>query len=119
MDDFKVIARLLAAIRASEESLVFDVALVDEKVLKTTAANRDLLAVKLQKAGYIEGLTVIDDVDNQGAPFVAWDHSKPAVTLEGMTWMQTNEPLRKAVKELKSAGTSAAAQIVSNFIQKI
>ena len=35
-DDFKVIARLLAAIRASEESPVFDTALVDEKVLKTT-----------------------------------------------------------------------------------
>ena len=49
MDDFKVIARLLAAIRASGESPVFDVALVDEKILKTTAANRDLLAVKLQK----------------------------------------------------------------------
>ena len=58
MDDFKVIARLLAAIRASEGSPMFDVALVDEKVLKTTAANRDLLAVKLQKAGYIEGLAV-------------------------------------------------------------
>lgn len=119
MDDFKVIARLLAAIRASEESPVFDVALVDEKVLKTTAANRDLLAVKLQKAGYIEGLVVIDGASNQAALFVAWDRSKPAVTLEGMTWMQTNEPLRKTVKELKDVGTTAAAQIVSNFIQKM
>ena len=94
MDDFKVMARLLAAIRASEESPVFDVALIDEKVLKTTAVNRDLLAVKLQKAGYIEGLTIIDDVDNQKVPHVAWEKSKPAVTLKGLTWMQENEILR-------------------------
>ena len=58
---------------------MFDVALVDEKVLKTTAANRDLLAVNLQKAGYIEGLAVIDGASNQTAPFLAWDCSKPAV----------------------------------------
>lgn len=119
MDDFKVIARLLAAIRASEESPVFDTALVDEKILKTTAVNRDLLAVKLQKAGYIEGLAIIDDIDNQTIPFVAWNNSKPAVTLEGMTWMQTNEPLRKAITELKGVGTSVAAQVVSDFIQRM
>ena len=31
MNDFKIIARLLAAIRASEESPVFDVALAEDK----------------------------------------------------------------------------------------
>ena len=112
MDDFKVMARLLAAIRASEESPVFDVALIDEKVLKTTAVNRDLLAVKLQKAGYIEGLVIIDD-------YVAWEKSKPAVTLEGLTWMQENKPLRKAINELKDDGISVAAKAVSNYIQKL
>lgn len=35
-NDFKVVARLLAACKASEESPVFDVALIDEQVLKTT-----------------------------------------------------------------------------------
>ena len=119
MDDFKVMARMLAAIRASEESPVFDVALIDEKVLKTTDVNRDLLAVKLQKAGYIEGLVTIDDVDSQKVPYVAWGKSKPAVTLEGLTWMQENETLRKAIKELKDDGISAAAKVVSNYIQKM
>ena len=38
-----------------------------------------LLVAKLQRAGYIEGLAVIDGVSNQAAPFVAWDRSKPAV----------------------------------------
>ena len=119
MDDFKVMARLLAAIRASEESPVFDVALIDEKVLKTTDVNRDSLAVKLQKAGYIEGLVIIDDVGNQKVPYVAWEKSKPAVTLEGLTWMQENKPLRKAINELKDDGISVAAKAVSNYIQKL
>ena len=93
--------------------------LVDEKVLKTTDVNRDILAVKLQKAGYIEGLVIIDDVDNQKFPHVAWGKSKPAVTLEGLTWVQENEPLRKAIKELKDDGISVATQVVSNYIQKM
>ena len=119
MDDFKIIARLLAAIKASEESPVFDVALVDEKVLRTTAVKRDILAVKLQKAGHIEGLVIIDDVDNQKVPFVAWNVSKPYITLEGLTWMETNEPLRKAVKEVKESGISFAAAMVNNIIQRM
>lgn len=100
MNDFKIIARLLAAIRASEESPVFDVALVDEKVLGATETQRDILAVKLQKAGYIEGLCIIDGVDKT-VPYVLWERSKPSVTLEGLTWMQTNELFKKAVGEMK------------------
>ena len=117
MNDFKIIARLLAAIRASEESPVFDVALVDEKVLRATEVQRDILAVKLQKAGYIEGLYIVDGVDNQTVPHIFWERSKPSVTLEGLTWMQTNEPFRKAVEELKQAGITAAAGAISNIIQ--
>lgn len=119
MDDYKIIARLLAAIKASEESPAFDVALVDEKVLKTTSTRRDLLAVKLQKANYIEGLLVIDGIDNQASPVVMWNQSKPEITLAGLEWMETNAPLRKAITELKDAGTSIAAKIVSNMLQKM
>ena len=117
MNDFKIIARLLAAIKASEESPVFDVALVDEKVIKATAKQRDNLAIKLQKAGYIEGLTVIDDIDNQTVPYIAWNQSKPAITLSGLEWMDNNDSLKKAVKEIKEMGTSVAAKIIGNIIQ--
>lgn len=119
MEDFKTIARLLAAIKASEKSSVFDMALVNEKVLKTTDKQRDVLAVKLQKAGYIEGLYHIKDVDNLTVPFIIWEKSKPYVTIEGMEWMQTNEALRKAIEELKKVSISIAVETVSNMIQRM
>lgn len=51
MDDFKIITRLLAAIRAGEDETVFPLALISEGALHTTEQRRDSLARKLQKAG--------------------------------------------------------------------
>ena len=50
MEEFKLMARLLAAIRASEEKEIFDLNLVSEQVLKTTVRKRDKMTMKLQKA---------------------------------------------------------------------
>lgn len=117
MEDFKIIVRLLAAIQASEESPVFNTALVDAKVLHTTEAKRDGLAIKLQKAGYIEGLITTEDIDN--APdAVLWGMSKPSVTLAGLEYMQENSAVRKAVDELKQTGIQIAAQTVAAVINR-
>lgn len=116
MDDFKIIARLLAAIRASEEQQTFNCALVDEKVVKAPDAKRDSLAIKLQKAGLIDGLHIIDDIDNQPYPVVMWQYSNPVVTLEGLEYIQTNSPLRKALQEIKDEGISFAAQTIANML---
>lgn len=115
MNDFKLMARLLAAIRAGEGG-PFNCALVDERVLKATAKDRDRMALKLQKAGYIEGLFVIDDVDNQPAPVILWANSSPAVTLEGMAYMQENNSLRKAYQEIRDIGVELASKTVANVI---
>ena len=111
MNDFKVMVRLLLAIQKSEENPPFTSALVSEKALKANSKTRDLLAMKLQNAGYIEGLITTEDIDN--APVeVLWSNSKPAITLEGLKYMATNKPLNKAVKEMKEIGTDIAAKTI-------
>lgn len=116
MSDMKAIVHIMAAIRASEDKPCFDLALVDEKAVKVDAKTRDLLAVKLLKAGYIEGLNVVDDIDNQTAPYVAWSHSRPSVTLAGLEYMQENSAFRKAAEEIKQDALAVASQVVSNVI---
>lgn len=56
MNDFKAMARILMSIRASEDMPAFDPNMVDPSVLKCDEKTRDLLAVKLQESGYVEGL---------------------------------------------------------------
>ena len=116
MDDFKIIARLLAAVRAGEGAATFNCALVDEQSIKAPHEKRDALAIKLQKAGYIDGLFVVDEVDNQPRPVVMWEYSHPVVTLAGLEYIETNAPLRKALQEIKSGAVAVAAQTVANVI---
>lgn len=116
MDDYKIIARVLAAIRAGEGQATFNCALVDEKVVKAPAAKRDVLAIKLQKEGLVDGLFVVDDIDNQPFPVVMWEYSHPTVTLAGLEYIDTNSALKKALQEMKEAGISFAAQAVANVI---
>ena len=51
--DIRLMARLLAAVRTGEGAAPFNVALVDPAVLRCTAAERERMALKLQKGGYI------------------------------------------------------------------
>ena len=116
MDDFKIIARLLAAVRVGEGQKVFDCALVDEKVMKAPAAKRDSLAIKLQKEGLIDGLFVVDDIDNQPLPVVMWEYSHPSITLAGLEYIDTNSALKKALRELRDIGAAVAGQAIAATI---
>lgn len=116
MEEFKIIARLLAAIKAGEKQNEFDINLIDSKVLKTDDSTRDMLAIKLQKEGYIEGLFIVDDIDNMPRPVIMWNASRPQITLKGYEYIDNSSSLKKAFKELKNIGVSTAAQIVSNTI---
>lgn len=118
-DDFKVMVRLLSAIRASEDKPVFNPLFVDEKVLGTTAAHRDALAIKLQKAGYIDGVFVLDSIDNAPAPAVLWSNSRPSVTIAGLEYIRTSAPLRQAAQEIKDIGISVAAQTAAAAITQL
>lgn len=118
MNDFETIARILAAIRQGEQNPPFNVALVDEKALKTTARNRDLLAIKLRNGGYIDGLVTTEDIDNAELA-VLWQYSSPAITLKGMEYMQTCKPLAKAGKQLKEISTDIAAKAIQAQINQM
>lgn len=116
MEEFKVIARILAAIRAGEGQPRFNAALVDSAVIKTDNVTRDNLALKLQKEGYIDGLCIIDGIDNVERPVIAWSASKPEVTIKGLEYIDNSDSLKRAFADIKSAGVTAAAQAVSNTI---
>jgi hypothetical protein len=118
MNDFATIARILAAIRQGEQNPPFNVALVDERVLKTTARNRDLLAIKLRDEGYIDGLMTTEDIDNAELA-VLWQYSSPTITLKGMEYMQTCKPLKKAGRQLKEIGTDIAAKAIQAQINQM
>lgn len=106
MSDFAAIARILGAIRSCE-GRPFNVTAVSPEALGVDERTRDLLAVKLQHAGKVEGLVTTEDIDN--APLaVLWAQSRPSVTLDGLEYMATCKPLRSAAKGIVDAATSAA-----------
>ena len=95
MNGFKVIACILGAIRANETAIAPSWAALDPPPLGADERTRDALAVKLQHAGYVDGLITSEDVDN--APLVVmWAQSRLEVTLDGQEYMATCEPLRVA-----------------------
>lgn len=113
MNDFKAMARIISSIRASENMPAFDPNMVDPSVLRCDEKTRDLLAVKLQKEGYVEGLFVVDDIDNQPRPVVLWNASRPSVTIAGMEFAQECKPLRKALEEVRKESVQVAAQVAA------
>ena len=119
MDDFKAMAKVLAAIKGSEGLPVFNMALVSEAALGMPEAERDKAARRLYENGYIDGLKVIDGIDGQRVPFIYWPGSKPSVTLKGLEYMEECKPLKKAFKALRAMGTQIAAQVIANEIEKL
>lgn len=116
MDDFKVIARLMAAVKAGEGQPVFNCSLVAENALKTTAARRDVLARKLQNEGYIDGLYILDGIDNTDQFKILWSNSHPEITMKGLEYLRESQPLRKAMQEIRDTGAEIASQVISNTI---
>ena len=123
MDDFKAIVKILAAIRATEEKPVFDEGFVAEEVLGITKKKRDILIYKLYKAGYIEGLFVIDEINNQKEPILLWERSKPYVTLAGLEHIRENSTIRKAIKavidEFVPTAATATVTILMNVLRNM
>lgn len=111
IQEIKITACLLAAIKAGERQAVFNINLVACEILKTNEVTRDKLAIKLQNDGYIEGLVI-----NDNNLSIMWNASRPQITLKGYEYIDNSSSIKKAFKELKSIGVSTAAQIVSNTI---
>lgn len=98
MEDMKLIAKLLYGIRKSEMGEKFNgldlfteykdesgKAIIPSQEVKWLSA----LALKLQKAGYIEGLLTDECMG------VSWQLSKPVLTLAGVEYMATNPLIQR------------------------
>jgi len=116
MDDMKLLVKILVAVKACQDEDVFNVNLVDEKVLKATSKQRDRVAVQLQKEGYIEGLYVIDGIDNCPVPCVLWGNSHPVLTIKGMEYVHSDSTFKSVAKELAGSAIGAATQIATNVL---
>lgn len=118
MEEFRLMARILAAINASEKEEQFNLSLFDAKVLKTTEHDRDRMLIKLQKEGYVSGMHIEDGVDN-ARPFVIWGLSDPSITIKGLEFINNDSELCKAIDAMKSISISAAAQTVANAMLRM
>lgn len=114
MKELELLIRLLAAVHAAEEKAVFDPVFVDERILKAPPAARDRAALKAMKAGYLDGLHVINGID--GHPYIAWEYSKPFVTMQGLEYLDDNAIAKRVLSELKDTAISLAAQTVGAVI---
>ena len=101
MDDFKVMARILAAVKECEHAREMNPTMFDTKLLKADEATRDSLIVKLQRDGYVEGFCIIDDIDGHPYPVVLIEKSVPNITIKGLTFIEENKPLKKMIETLK------------------
>lgn len=118
MNDVKIIVKILSAILISEEKGNFDSSLVSPEVLGTTQQKIDIIGTQLQKSGYIEGLQILE-VDGMPYPHVYWSCSAPMLTIEGRMFIEQNEPLKKAINELKEITINCATQALANTIMKL
>ncbi len=118
MNDFTIIARILGAIRAYDGK-PFNAAAVSPAALKTDEATRDLLAIKLQNAGYIEGLITSEGIDNCMSPCVFWESSAPSITLAGLEYAQECKPLHKAIQTLAQDAVAAAVSATASGITSL
>lgn len=119
MEEFKAMAKVIAAIKAGEDSEEFNLALVSERALGLTEKQRDKAALLLYKNGYIEGLRVIDGIDGQRVPVICWEFSHPAITLQGLEYIEESKPLKKAFAALRDMDVEVAAQVTSNTISQM
>jgi hypothetical protein len=104
LNDFTVIALMLAAVREGELHPPFNVAYVDERILSTTEANRDRLVIKLAENGFVDGLVI-----DAPSASVLWERSNPKMTRDGTRYFQSYKILRKMGRKLKEDGTAPEA----------
>lgn len=113
MNEIEVIVRLLSAIATAEEKGGFNTAYVDERVVHAPPEIRDLMAIKAVKAGYLDGLHIVDNIDGQQKPHIFWEYSSPTVTLEGLAYLNENSAANKVKEEIRKTIVDVAVQLTT------
>lgn len=112
MNSMKLIVKIMGLVSEQEKSREYNPNVFNTHCLGCPQSEIDGIAIKLQNAGYIEGLMTTEDIDNADDS-VLWAYSRPTVTIKGIEYMETNNAFNKVKSNLKSA-----AQVVTNAAAK-
>lgn len=97
MNDFLILYRLLKTVQAYENVEEQDALLLfNAERLRTTERQRDNLMLKLVNAGYVEGVTFIQDSYFHNRPAILWSESQPYMTIEGLEYLYGNQYMQDA-----------------------
>ena len=110
MEDFKIIYRILKAIKHYEMAEIKTLEHFTPDMLKTTKENRDRLILKLIDAGYVTGFRVVQKIDGLESPVILWETSNPSVTIKGLEYLEDNSMMKKVKETLKG---------IANVVPKI
>lgn len=92
MDEFKAIYRILTALRAGMDCDEFDQRMISPETLGITPNKWAHLLRMMAQKGYVEGIAV--DVAADGHCMVSLSY--PAITLDGLAYLQENSLMQKA-----------------------
>lgn len=112
MNDFKVMAKILMAIKLCELKRKMNPSLFSTEALEAGESTRDSMVNKLQKEGYVEGF-YIDKTKYKAYPEIDYYRSEPHVTIKGLTFIAESETLKKAVETMDHKANSEASNMLS------
>lgn len=116
MNSMKLIVKILGLVSEQEKAKKYNPNVFTSHCLGCQQSEIDGIAMKLQNAGYIEGLMTTEDIDNADDA-VLWACSHPAVTIAGIEYMETNSAFNKVKGDMRTAmqiGANAAANALLN-----
>lgn len=98
MEEFRIIYRILRAIKNSMDYEEFDTAILSPEALKCSEEKRDKLLIQLQDSGYISGLRIARYLRQ---PAFIQGPISPEITIKGLEYLEENSLMKKAANLAK------------------
>lgn len=102
MNDFKAIYKILRTLQKWRGREDFEPELISAKRLKMEYEDWEQLMIELQEGGYIKGLVYTKTLTDKW-PHIA-EPIEPRITLDGISFLQNNSDIQKAIEALKLVG---------------
>lgn len=93
MEDFRIIYRILKFLQQSMDFEEFDSENFTAERFGTNPNRFQALLIQLQKAGYIEGLNIVQYIRQ---PVSIQPPMRPSITLKGLEYLQENSLMKQA-----------------------
>ncbi len=97
MGDFNTIYKILAALRAAMDFVVFDMNLISAERLGVSEPRRIALLMMVVQAGYVTGLSF----DETATGDVMISVGRPRLTLKGLEYLEENTFMKQAYRAAK------------------